>query len=276
MLFEQPVLDADATTPDGLTGAVHGAPQLVDLTTGETTTLAGCDWYWIGPFEWPEPGTGCGDGVIPQYWTVQTAADGSVLAYKDPTGADLLYQPGSLWDIQTGAFTEAASAIALSSDGTTLIELADDDSTDLRVTDIATGTEIARFESDEPVTQLRFDADSGLILGATSDATLMIVDPETWDVTNLAGSAGGEIVDVDGSPDGRWVATVGTSGVVVVWDVVTGSVVAEIPIHGLSGEGLHGVVFLDDATVLVAPESGTHLLRFSLSVETCGSEPSRA
>jgi WD40 repeat protein len=266
-LFEQPVLDTDAVTPSGLTGAIHvGAPRVVDLATGEVVrTMDGCDWYWIGPYVWPELGGGC-DGLIAQYRSVQAASDGSVLAYKDPTGADLLYQSGTIWDTGSGSSVEVPRAIALSPDGTFLIELGETDS-DFVVIDQTTGAEIAGFATDFPVSQLRFDTDSGLLVGAVDGSTLMVVDPETWQVTTLAGTVGGALVDMDGSPDGTRVATVRSGGVIVVWDVASGGVEAEIPVHGLGGGGLSGIVFLDDETILVAPESGTHMLRFSLNAE---------
>ena len=48
VLFEQPILASDVTTPAGERGAIHvGTPRLVDTASGEIIReLDGCDWYW--------------------------------------------------------------------------------------------------------------------------------------------------------------------------------------------------------------------------------------
>jgi hypothetical protein len=66
------------------------------------------------------------------------------------------------------------------------------------------------------------------------------------------------------SPDGILVATVGADEFVQVWSVTDQSIVAEIGIAGNIGEGLRGVRFENDTALLVGPESGGEILRFTL------------
>ncbi len=275
VMFTQPILAKGETTPAGVSGAVRvGAPRLVDAATGDLLVgLEGCEW-WIGP-EHPEPGSGCGDVGLPNYTTVQFSADGSVVLAGTAHGAFVL------WDAQTGReltssppeWTGTASQPwmgALSPDGRTLITPRDpteDGPPALRVLDVASMSEIASIPVEFWVGQLEFDEMSRRIFGVTWGSDLKLVDPQTWSVTTLERSGGGRILAFAFSPDGRRVGTVGFSGIVTIWDLENQSIAHEIQIEGDIGESLRGIEFLDNDTILVAPESGAGLLRFTFDPE---------
>jgi WD40 repeat protein len=136
----------------------------------------------------------------------------------------------------------------------------------LHVLDVRTGEEVAVIPGmDQWVNDLEYDPVSGVIVGIAQD--LIVIDSATWEATTLS-RPGGLINGFAISPNGDLVATVGIDEYVAVWDIESQSLVAEIPIIGWIGEGLRGIAFEDDTTIIVAPEAGSQLLRFSLDRDT--------
>jgi WD40 repeat protein len=279
VVFEQPILETEVTTPDGVVDAARvGAPRLVDAISGVVIhQLEGCDWYSIGT-EGRESGEHC-QGLAPlDLVNVMFSADGSTVVGATSTGEVVI------WDVATGSvirhtepsfdFRGGSYAMAISPDGSILIKGPSQDVLEaffgsgtplaIPVVDIATWTEIATISMDSEPEELRFDPASGLVFGVDSNSNLLLIDPATWDVTALAGSQSGRLWDFSVSPDGSLVATVGTDEFVQVWSIADQSIVAEIGIAGNIGEGLRGVRFENDTALLVGPESGGEILRFTL------------
>lgn len=279
VVFEQPILEGEATTPSGVTVAAHiGAPRLVDAISGDVIRqLDGCDWYSIRNAD-PESGENCQDVAPLDLINVIFSADGSTVVGATPTGVVVI------WDVATGSVIRHTEpnldtpgpswAMAISPDGSTLINGPSQDVLEeffasgtplaVPVMDIATWTEIATIYMDVEPEELRFDPASGLVFGVDVNSNLLLIDPATWDVTTLEGSQAGILWDFAVSPDGSLIATVGADEFVQVWSVADKSIVAEIGIAGNIGEGLRGVRFENDTTLLVGPETGAQILRFTL------------
>jgi WD40 repeat protein len=280
VVFEQPILGEGVITPNGVADAAHvGVPRLVDAISGDVVRqLDGCDWYSIENAD-AESGENC-QGVAPlNLVNVMFSADGSTVVGATPTGEVVI------WDVATGSvirhteptfdFEGGSYAMAISPDGSILIKGPSQDALEaffgsgaplaIPVVDIATWTEIATIYMDSEPEELRFDPVSGLVFGVDLDSNLLLIDPATWDVTTLEGSQAGELWDLAVSPDGNLVATVGADEFVQVWAVADQSIVAEIRIAGNIGEGLRGVRFENDTTLLVGPELGGEILRFTLA-----------
>ncbi len=287
VLFVQPILETGVTTPAGTSNAVHiGSPMLIDLVGGSPDLdLDDCDWYWIGEFTEPEPGPACDGRPAPEYTAVEFAENGSRVLAATRRGAV------TVWDLSTGSALHRENPTwntphlnrwgsALSPDGSLMIVLPGQDEVASylagegdrpmpRVVDVVSGVMVARIPSSSMLlTHARFDPVSGLVVvvGANHQGfpgELSIVDPtDDWSGVEIGGPQGGNQMAV--SPDGRLVATALFNEFVVVWDIDDRRVVDEIPIFGWIGEGLRGVAFEDDETLVVAPESGRHLLRFTL------------
>ncbi|MCZ6739972.1 MAG: hypothetical protein O7C01_09435, partial [Actinobacteria bacterium] len=290
LMFVQQVLEVDVISPAGADGAAHiSRPMLVDAATGQhVRDLEGCDHYWTpdSTVAFPEPGENCGDEPSLDYTTIEFSADGSTLLGATWLGAM------TVWDIETGEAIRETEAVrefpnarfnqgvrwaaGLSSDGSTLvIPPSEDDWTAfnesgakpvIRVQDVVTGAEVGRFEIDRWVNFTVFEARSGKLLVAGD--SLLVVDPESWTVSSLTSSQGARIDALAVSPDGRLAATIGPDEFVTVWDIERQRLVAEIPVAGDTGEGLRGVAFLDDETLVVVPEAGRQLLRFTFNPDT--------
>jgi WD40 repeat protein len=287
LMFVQQVLAVDVTSPADVKGAARiGRPMLVDAATGQhVRDLEGCDHYWI-PGDFPEPGDDCGDEPSLDYTTLEFSADGSTLLGATSLGAM------TVWDIETGEAIRETEAVrefpnarfnqgvrwaaGLSPDGSTLvIPPSEDDWNTFNVSgvkpvmtlqDVVTGAEVGRFEIDRWVNFTVFEARSGKLLVAGD--SLLLVDPESWTFSSLTSSQGARIDALAVSPDGRLAATIGPDEFVTVWDIERQRLVAEIPVAGDTGEGLRGVAFLDDETLVVVPEAGRQLLRFTLNPDT--------
>jgi hypothetical protein len=135
----------------------------------------------------------------------------------------------------------------------------------LHVLDVRTGEDLAKVPGiDQWIKVLEIDPHSGFVIG--SRLVLLLIDPETWETTTLT-RPGGLVNSFAISPDGALLATVGADEFIAVWDIGRQSLVAEIPIIGWIGEGLRGVAFEDDTTLIVAPEAGDQLLRFDLDTD---------
>ena len=92
-----------------------------------------------------------------------------------------------------------------------------------------------------------------------------MIDPTDWTaIATLDGARASILWDLTVSPDGNLVATVGPDEFLQVWNVAEEKLVADIALHGAVGEGLRGIRFEDQTTLLVGPELGGQILRFTL------------
>ena len=285
VLFVQPVLESPTRSPSGADAVYIGAPQLVDLENGDVIReLDGCEHYWV-PLDDPEPGSDCREGEILDYFNLQFSADGSTLLGATWLGAF------TIWDVSSGEIIREYPAdlehprlrlqgyrwsAALSPDGKHVAIppsedewvqfAANQDPAEYVVEEVETGTEVGHFQVDSWVDYLAYEPDSGRLIGSHAD--LIVVEPGHESGELLTRSQGSRINDLDISPNGKFVATVTFEQAVVVWDIENGRVIAEFPISGDAGEGLRGVAFVDDQTIVVAPETGPQLLRFTLDPDT--------
>jgi DNA-binding SARP family transcriptional activator/serine/threonine protein kinase/WD40 repeat protein len=283
VIVVQPVLGTGLVSPMGVEGSsLIGAPYLFDLRNEQQLApLEGCDWFWSAS-SGPEPQSpGC-ESVDFRFFEFST--DGSRVLGVDWIGAV------SIWDTGSGELVRTIDpgmqqtrlplqgnrwAAGLSEDGELLVNppteidwqaaAAEGTSPRFVVEDLGSGAEVGTFEVDSWVDHTRWVPGSDVIVAAHSD--LLIVDTQTWRVDTLSRAQGSRINSLDVSPNGQLVATVSFDNFVVVWNIEERRIVAEIPVSGDVGETLRGVAFVDDQTVVVAPEAGGELLVFTLDRE---------
>lgn len=278
----QPVLEDGIVSPSGVEGASRiGPPVLVDAATGQAVVeMEGCEHFWV-PGAPPEPAADCGQDMTVGYPYFEFSSDGRRLLGSNQGGAM------TVWDVESGdiVFQRAAVqggpnnlfnqgvrwAASLSPDSQTIVippsgaELQggpDAPAARVRLVDIASGTETGGFEVDHWTNFTAFNPYSGRLL--VGGDQVLVFDPDSGRTTTLARPQGSRIDALALSPDGRLAASVSLDGSLAVWDLDRGALVAEIPVLGDLGEGLRGVVFADNETILVVPETGHRILRFTL------------
>jgi WD40 repeat protein len=276
--------EENVESPSGLIPSLHvGRPVLVDGHSGShMVDLDGCDFFrHIEDNEDVpiEPGTDChGDGFpVLDYTSFEFSADGTRVLGATTLGAS------TIWDTETGRVVSHLDAnrtrpnlfgqgvrwaAALSPDGREQVvpPSQDDWETEvlpsMSVVDVASGDELGSFEIDHWANFSRFTPSGDRLIVAGTD--LLVVDTDTWAADVLERPQGARITDLALSPAGRLAATAGQDDVVSVWDVEARALLAEIPVLGDIGTAINGVAFLDDDTILVAPQSGGPLLRFTI------------
>ncbi|MGH8924789.1 MAG: BTAD domain-containing putative transcriptional regulator [Acidimicrobiia bacterium] len=280
--FLQRVLDRGVASPSGVEDTIRiGRPEIVEARTGEHLTfLEGCEHYRI-PGDDFESAQGCVHDVSFDFVNLQFSADGSTLSGATAFGEVVV------WDVESGKIirhdeeklfglrgrlTGYRWTAALSPDGSQIVvPPSEDDWNEFAATgktpsvvveDLATGREQGGFEVDQWIDYLTFVPQTGKLVGAYTD--VLVIDPQSWEIVRMTRAQGAVITDLAVSPSGTLAATVSLDSHVVVWDLEAGRVVAEFPVLGHVGEGLRGVEFLDDETIVVAPEIGERLLRFTL------------
>ncbi len=282
----QPLLPSDGTSPSGKMGSLRlGSPVVVDAETGDPVLeLEGCDVFRNFEVFPAEPAASCGSGVpAVDYSTFEFSADGARLLGSSWLGATtvwdtqngrVVYENGPLMDIPNPRFGQGVRwAGGISSDGTLVVTPPSSDDWEtfnsqgiapsVSVLEVATGNEIGRFQIDHWANFTRFDPeDERLILAGTD---LVVVDTSSWEASTLERPQGARINAMALSPSGRLAATASVDEVVAVWNVEAGGLMAEIPVFGNIGSEIRGVAFLDEETLMVAPEAGNQVLVYTLN-----------
>lgn len=281
-----PMEGVGVQSPGGAISLHVGRPILVSGLWGNTIVdLEGCDFYSYVTDEDGaviEPGSDCiGDGYpVLDYVSFEFSADGTRLLGSTVLGAS------TIWDTETGrvvSWREANRtepnlfgqgvrwAASLSPDGEAeVVPPSQDDwdrvgEPDMSVIDVDSGEQLGSFEIDHWANFSRFtNAGDKLIVAGTD---LLVVDTGTWSVHLLERPQGSRITDLALSPDDRYAATTSNDNMVAVWDLETRALAAEIPVLGSIGTALSGVAFIDDETLVVAPQAGGPLLRFTLDTQ---------
>ncbi|KAL4931475.1 WD40 repeat domain-containing protein [Aspergillus undulatus] len=167
--------------------------------------------------------------------------DGKLLAYKrwregdGPSDEESLWQEGvSLWDVESQQVLERfegklrnVDAVSFTQNGKRLASAAKYDNGSVRIWDVATGTlqQILKGdweEDDDKVAKsVHFTADGSRVFRAASDRSVQI-----WDVATGApvlSLADHSIIAVEGSPDGKLIASASNVGTVGIWDATATS-----------------------------------------------------
>jgi DNA-binding SARP family transcriptional activator/serine/threonine protein kinase/WD40 repeat protein len=282
--FVQRLLDVDVVSPQGVAGSMHiGRPELVDAGTGSHLMfLEGCEHYWVpmGPTHF-ENAPGCDLETAFNFFNIGFSADGSTLVGATALGATVVWDLESGEIIRTGPPELTAEryhlpgyrwATALSPDGNQIMvppgadEWAIHANTGelpaVEIQDVHSGRVSGSFTVDRWVDFMTYVPAIDRYVG--SGTSLLVVDPSSWETIQLSSSQPVVITDMDISPDGTRAATVNLDNLLAVWDLESGSLVAELPVVVNVGEGLRGVAFIDDQTIAVAPETSDRVLRFTL------------
>ena len=150
-----------------------------------------------------------------------------------------------VWDLNTGSelrtletsgfdasgLSGMDGAVALSSDGTQLVLLNDDDGMQARVVDLSSGREVRRVKlSGDRIdsVQFAFGPDGHLLAAGIAEKRLKLWDLDTKKEQNLAQTAK-EFTQVKFSRDGRLVA-LAESYVVKIWETATGRELTQLKV----------------------------------------------
>lgn len=276
VLVMQPVIEQPVTSPSGAAdAALIGAPVLVDAATGEQVqALEACGFHWITELGLATEATGeCVSEEPLEYLYWEFSPDGQSVLATNELGAV------GVWDVPSGALRYHRDPVQLvpnranqglrfgasfSPDGERVLlppsseDLADG-SAPVTSIDLRTGEQAEVFELDKWTNFMAPDGNGNIIAAGDS---LHIVDTDDWSVTSLRQTQAARIDDLALSPDGRLAATVGPDDSLSVWNLTERSLISEITILGDTGQGLRGVAFADENTILVVPEQGDGILRF--------------
>ncbi len=132
----------------------------------------------------------------------------------------------------------------------------------VRVYDVVTGRVVAEIPVDDPTgTSLSPDGRQ-VAFASFSGAGVVVTDVETGKRAVRLGTRGSNMIDVEWSPDGRWIAAGGDDAMVGVWDPATGGLKHSITGHlsnvwdvewspdsrWLASAGNEGVALVSDVT----------------------------
>jgi WD40 repeat protein len=180
-----------------------------------------------------------------------------------------------LFDVQTGkeqadlgGHTGSVAAIAIASDGKTLISRGADGT--LRRWDAASGNELSQFTVPGGVNSIAFAPDGQSIAAGRSDSSIQLLDATTGkELRKLQGHANGTAVLVF-SPDGKTLASRGGDNQIRLYEVATGKDLRQITVQAdnrgnpggavvvVNGRGFYGgtglgLVFSPDGKLLASP-----------------------
>jgi len=261
-------------SPDGRYGATghwDGKISLWDYETGEPIrTISGHDEMLFAGTLFTPDGTKIvsGSGDI-----FGKASDNTVRVWDVETGEELQRFEGhgdKLWDIDVSSngryvvsgshdgtlrrwdleteqgeilldvAPQAVRSVAFSPDGKTILAglgkgSSNNPNYDLRLLDMETGEELARFVGHtEVVDDIAFSPDGTLALSGSGDTAAILWDVETGtEIKRLPGHTSA-ILSVTFSPDGTLAASGSQNKVAIVWDVASGEQLRRFTGHGSS------------------------------------------
>ena len=216
-------------SPDGTmlaAGGLYGTVRLWDVATGTD----------IATFEYPF-------GVT----SVSFSPDGKTLAFGSEDGKV------RLWDVVTRENIATLSghniwvvSVSFSPDGTTL---AVGSFHEVKLWDVATGTDIATFEYPFEVTSVAFSPDGATLALGSVDGTVKLWNRETGNVVPFLSGHQHVGRSVSFSPDGTMLASGASDATVKLWDVETGRISTSF---GPNLQEIDIVAFSPDGTTIAS------------------------
>lgn len=198
-----------------------------------------------------------------QVWSLGFCDNGKLLAYtmdktlkiRDVATGRLLHTIESEYISDTffsSSFSPNGSLIAVGAENG-----------EIRVFEVNSGKEltvikIPNEENPDVVNYVRsvvFSADGSHLLSGSVDGKVRIINLKTLKVEKIFFGHDDQVVSVAYSPDEKRVASVSWDNKLCIWDVFTGSLIKEIVISNVAGDGCSAVVYRPDGSNIAVASS---------------------